>query len=125
MRRIDNNKIMLLPAMGNNNVLYIPFREVTFIMSSRVHLADKADRIDFYFDCFFLGGLKLVNIAAKCAVTPNAVKSALKRYDKEAYKMERERRKEESKKRNHEKKYTDLARAQTRERMAAKRRQQI
>lgn len=76
--------------------------------------------LDHYLTGFFYCGMTLVAVAERCGVTPDAVEKALKRYDKEAYTVERSRRKEENGHKRRQKdrvrKHTPEAREKDRER---------
>lgn len=72
-------------------------------MSSNVCPPQKTNKLDRYLNGFFLCGLKLVTIAKQNNVTPEAVENALKRFDREAYELERSRRKKENKFRRQQK----------------------
>lgn len=63
----------------------------------------KTNMVDHYLEGFYLCGMTLVNVAERYAVTPKAVENALKRFDKEAYLMERARRKEENRQKRQQK----------------------
>lgn len=82
--------------------------------------------LDRYLDGFYLCGLTLVAVAERCSVSPDAVEKALKRYDREAYMVERARRKQENGRRrrqkDQERKRTPEARKKDRER---KRRERV
>lgn len=85
----------------------------------------KTDMLDRYLCGFYICGMTLETVAELCSVTPDAVEKALKRYDMEAYSLERARRKEENGRRrrqkDRERKRTPEAREKDRERKRRKR----
>ncbi|MEW5954873.1 MAG: hypothetical protein AB1815_14370, partial [Bacillota bacterium] len=70
----------------------------------------KTDMLDKYLTGYYFCGVTLVAVAEQCFVTADAVEKALKRYDKEAYLLERARRKKEN---DEERKQKDRERKQS------------
>jgi len=83
---------------------------------------DMHDPLDLYLSGFYLCGMTLAAVAERCSVTPDAVEKALKRYDREAYLMERSRRKEENaqKRRQKDRERKRVAEAREKERLRKK-----
>lgn len=120
----------VVPVVGNRKLkIIIRFGFINFLRNGRVWgkvcnegcpPTQKTDNLDHYLSVFYYCNMSLKAVAEKCSVTPDAVEKALKRFDMQAYLVERNRRKEENKlkrqQNNRRRKYTPEAREKDRER---------